>query len=327
MEAPTGSRARLRKRPLFQSLGYVPHPGQEQVHRSTKRRRVLACGSRFGKTTAAIYECVAALLEPRERSQGWFVAPSYEITGRSFERVVAVFQTHFRHRVARLDSREIAVVNLGGGTSVLRAKSADRPALLLGEALDFLVVDEAARLKRDVWEGHLCQRLIDRDGWSLLISTPNGPGWFYEQFRLGQRGRDPGVESWSMPSSANPHLDRATLEAEQARLGPERYAQEFMAQFLEVEPELCEVCGGIDPDAPDWAELLPWEELRTCPACGEPVDEDGHTLVSNPDCVFGVGQIMPHETEEIAKVIAKRQDEARARGRPVPEFPEWERPE
>jgi len=52
--------------------------------------------------------------------------------------------------------------------------SADRPDGLLGEAIHFLIVDEAAAVRDNVWDEYLAPRLIDRDGWALLVSTPHG---------------------------------------------------------------------------------------------------------------------------------------------------------
>jgi hypothetical protein len=285
MPATTGNALRLRKRELFKTLGYEPHEGQVLVHRSTAGRRVVACGTRYGKTKCGAYECVAALLEPRERALGWLVAPTYDVCRRIFDEVLTVFLEKLPHRVRKLDGvgHRIAVTNLAGGTSVLLAKSADKPASLLGEALDFLVVDEAARLKRDVWQSHLAPRLIDRHGWALLLSTPRGPGWFHDLYKLGQRGRDAGCESWSFPSTANPHIDASLIEAERARLTEETFAQEYLGQFLGVPHEACERCGGPREDASGEIEAPEgcYDEsfLATCEECGIFVDADGRCLV------------------------------------------------
>ena len=64
----------------------------------------------------------------------------------------------------------------------MRAKSADNLSSLLGEGLDWLIVDEAARLKSEVWQSHLSQRLVDKVGWALLASTPRGANWFYKLY-------------------------------------------------------------------------------------------------------------------------------------------------
>jgi hypothetical protein len=271
----------LSKRALFEILGYRPHPDQVRVHRSTAKRRLMACGVRFGKSTCAAMEALAALLEPGTDVRGWVVAPTYELANQIFRRTAAAVQAHLKHRLLELDLREqrLVVLNFGGGRSELRAKSADNAVSLLGEGLDFLIVDEAARLRREIWEEHLAQRLIDKDGWALLISTPAGPGWFYDLFRRGQRGRDPQCASWSSPSWANPHLDRAVIEAERERLSPDAFAQEFGGQFVGVESEPCDVCGAPSREAMGIVVVANREELPRCYACDGALDEEGKTVV------------------------------------------------
>jgi hypothetical protein len=242
---------------------------------------VLACGTRWGKSTCAAMECIAALMEPRERTLGWLVAPSYELTRRIFERVVAALRSHLAHRVLEFIPREhrITVANLAGGTSELRAKTADRQDGLLGDAVDFIVIDEAASVRDSTWEGFLAPRLLDRDGWSLMIGTPRGRNWFYDEWKRGQKQRESAYESWQAPTTQNPHIKPELIEAERARLSADRFAEQYEAKFLGP-PEPCEFCGWPDPN---WngAIMLVGEdaELQHCPACGEVVDTHGDTLL------------------------------------------------
>jgi hypothetical protein len=287
----TGSAPRLRKRELFLRLGYEPHPGQVLVHRSRAPRRVLACGVRWGKSTCAAYEAVSALLEPRESSRGWIVAPTYGLTRAIYELARAVVYQHFAHRILEDDDREYRLViqNLAGGESVMEAKSADNSVSLLGEGLDWLILDEAARVRRNVWEQHLSQRLIDRRGWALLLSTPRGTGWFHEAFRRGQKGRDSGFESWRSPSWTNPHLDAELIEAERTRLSREAFEQEFEARFLgEGLVEHCELCGGPSDTIVPVLVLRGDEEAPRCPDCTGLVDREGRTAVTR-----GIGGPLP----------------------------------
>jgi hypothetical protein len=278
------------KRALFELVGYHPHPGQILVHRSRARRRVLACGVRWGKSTAGAMEAVAALLEPGPGSIGWTVAPSYDLASQVFQRVVAAVEATFKHRVLHLDPREqrLVVLNLGGGRSELRAKSADHAVSLLGEGLDWLIVDEAARLKREIWESHLAQRLIDKDGWALLLSTPQGVGWFLDLYRRGQRGRDPAFESWRSPSWENPYLERSVIEAERARLALEVFEQEFAAVFLGGEVEPCDACGFPDVHGIYVPVLYEGEKLRRCPECRRLVNDQGKAIVRSDKVVARV---------------------------------------
>ena len=86
----SGKTIRLDKRKLFKKLGYKPHPGQIEVHKSRAPRRIVACGVRWGKTLCAAMEGVAAALEPRERSVGWICAPTYDLADRVFREIQLV---------------------------------------------------------------------------------------------------------------------------------------------------------------------------------------------------------------------------------------------
>ncbi|MFN0009315.1 MAG: terminase large subunit domain-containing protein [Planctomycetota bacterium] len=295
--------ARISKSALFQRIGYAPHPGQVLVHRSKARFRAIAAGTRWGKSRCAAGEAVAALLEPREQMLAWLVAPTYDVCNRIYARITGAVTTHFANRVIEADAREkkILVTNLGGGVSELRCKSSDHPASLLGEGLDVLIVDEAVQISQPVWEEHLAPRLIDREGWALLISTPQGPGWFFDLFRRGQKNRDPECESWSFPSSDNPHLNAAVIEAERQRLAKDVFAQQYLGEFLGVPLDPCGECGGPQNDVPGKIEAPEGnyqnDFLRGCPSCGMFVDEDGRCIVKLHNKGYASFWVSRHWTE------------------------------
>lgn len=225
----------INKEALFADLGYEPHPGQREIHLSTAPRRIVACGVRWGKTLCAAMEGLTAALAPAERSVGWVVAPTYDLADRVFREIQYYAASHLRHRVITMkdNDRRIVLRNMAGGLSEIRGKSADNPVSLLGEGLDWVIVDEASRLKPLIWQSHISQRLIDKLGWALLISTPKGKGYFYDLFRRGQRGDDPAYRSWNYPSRSNPLLDASVIEMERARLPERVFRQEYEGEFLE----------------------------------------------------------------------------------------------
>jgi len=279
---PTKSKVELglRKLALFQSFGYVPHATQLLVHKSRAKRRVVACGVRWGKSTVGVHEVIAELLWPRERALGWLVAPTYETTKRIGERVVMALQQHMPHRIVAIDARErsITVANLGGGESVLRARSADRPVGLLGESLDFLVVDEAAQINERVWTEHLSPRLLDCNGSALLLSTPDGGGWFHDEYARART--DSAYAAWSFPTSGNPRIDPALIEAERTRLPSAVYRSQYLAEFVGVPPIPCSACGGPKKGARSWIIIMGNEEKEHhCPACKGWIHESGETAV------------------------------------------------
>ena len=277
----SGSELRLRKRELFAYLGYKPHPGQVAVHKSLAPRRVLACGVRWGKSTCAAMEAVAAMMAPSNSSLGWVVGPTYDLTERILRPVDEILRTKLSHRIVDIRPRErrIIIRNLAGGLSEVRAKSADNPDSLLGEGLDWLIIDEATRIKREVWESLLLQRLIDRKGWALLVSTPRGRDWYFQLYKRGQTDREPDYASWASPSWDNPHLSKELIEAERKRLPKETFDQEFAAEFIGHDLEPCELCGGPSPDIPGFVMLRGNRKLDKCPECGLWVNENGNTVM------------------------------------------------
>lgn len=145
---------RIDRAAFFRGIGYKPHAGQLLVHRSSAPRRIVACGTRWGKTTLAAMEGLAAALEPRERSMGWICAPTYGLSDKVFREIVLIALTKLRHHVKDLreHDRVLYLYNLSGGVSEIRAKTADNPVSLLGEGLDWLIVDECARIKPHIWQ-------------------------------------------------------------------------------------------------------------------------------------------------------------------------------
>ncbi len=276
------AKLRISKRKLFEALRYTPHPGQQLVHDSTAPRRVVACGSRWGKSTACAAEAVAALLEPSESSLGWCVAPTLDLADRVFAVVVRLFQEHLPHHIVEYVPRErrLVVANLGGGRSELQAKSTDSPASLLGVALDFVILDEAAQVQRATWEGYLLPRLVDRRGWALVVSSPRGGGWFHAMFRRGQNPSVTDFKSWQSPSWTNPHLDREVIEAERASMSRDAFAQEFEAQFIGVGHEACFTCNGPNSSVPAVRMVRAGRRIPTCCDCGELVDDDGNSILN-----------------------------------------------
>ncbi len=208
------ARPSLNKAKFFEDLCYEPHPGQLEVHLATEPRRVVACGVRWGKTVCAAMEGLAAAMQPAERSIGWIVAPTYDLADRVFLEIRVRALEHLHHRIIAIkeSERRLLLRNLAGGISEIRAKSAESEVSLLGEGLDWVILDEASRIKPRIWQAHLSQRLIDELGWALLISTPKGKGYYYDLFRRGQ-GSDQDWRSWNYPSWTNPLLDAEVIDS------------------------------------------------------------------------------------------------------------------
>jgi len=201
-----------------------PHTLQRAVLTSPSRFRVLVCGRRWGKTTAAL---IAASEAVAQGQRGWWVLPNYPMSSeawRILKRTLRPITTEKNETERRID------VMTGGSISI---KSGDNPDSLRGVGLDFLIVDEAAFIKEEVWTAALRPTLSTTEGWALLIGTPKGRNWFWHVY---QRGNDPLEErwqSWQFPTSASPNVKPAEIEDARRELPESIFRQEYLAEFLE----------------------------------------------------------------------------------------------
>ncbi len=92
----------LNKQAFFRDLGYRPHQGQREIHVSPASRRIVACGVRWGKTLCAAMEGLVAAMEPKARSFGWVVAPTYDLSDKVFREIVIFVTQRLRHRIVSL---------------------------------------------------------------------------------------------------------------------------------------------------------------------------------------------------------------------------------
>ena len=218
-------------------IPYFPHPGQLVVHNCMARFKVLANGRRWGKTMFAVMEILKqALNVPGEY---WWVAPTYKIAQRAWmlwdtamgevdgERV-PIIPRELYHNIKGESLKEIF-----NGSRVYFL-SADNPESLIGSGINGVVMDEAARCSSVAWYQSIRPALGDHKGWAILISTPRGKNWFYNEWMRGRdKERFPDYESFNAASHQNTYLPREELEAFQRDMPEDAYRQEILAEFLD----------------------------------------------------------------------------------------------
>lgn len=216
---------------FFEKVGYEPHKGQNKFHKSKARFRVLTCGRRWGKSKSTAMEASAALMK-KTNQLGWIVAPTYDLSEKIFREVYWTYHKCLPYMVESSSlSRADMHIKLKNGSHLI-AKSADNPTSLIGEGLDFLIIDEASRVKGSVWHEALRPTLGDKQGWAIFISTPKGKNWFYELFRRGAEG-EKDYESWHFSSYTNPYLPKEEIEQAKKTSPKFTFIQEWLAEFLE----------------------------------------------------------------------------------------------
>ena len=171
------------KKKWFKFTDYAPHTGQERLHYPPRDPRfiVAVCGRRWGKSVGASKEIELVITQPKKRA--WVVAPTYQTAEKVFREVWDVMINKKQMPTRRASYRDMYIEFEWG--SVFEAKSADNPPSLVGEGLDLLVLDEAAKQKKKTWEMYLRPTLSDRKGKAIFNTTPEGYNWIYELYLRG----------------------------------------------------------------------------------------------------------------------------------------------
>jgi hypothetical protein len=208
-------------------IKFKPHEKQKIVMNSSARFRILSAGRRFGKSFLAGAIAVKYSLELPGRIV-WIVAPVFSQTKRLWRVIMELLPAKLIKNVNR---SELMIETINGST--IWFKSGDNPDSLRGEGIDFLVVDEASRVKREAWEQALRPALSDKKGSALFISTPNSFNWFHELFSRGQLPEEKEFESWQFPTVDSPFIDFKEVEEAKRTLPQMIFAQEYLAQFID----------------------------------------------------------------------------------------------
>lgn len=106
---------------------------------------------------------------------------------------------------------------------------AENPGALRGLYLDGVVLDEYAEMNPEVWSMVLRPALSDRMGWAIFIGTPKGQNHFYEIYEAAKDKQD-----WfraMFKASETKIIPLAELEAAEAIMSEEEYAQEYLCSF------------------------------------------------------------------------------------------------
>jgi hypothetical protein len=255
----------------------MPHPRQRDLLKAIQDHRnvIAACGRRFGKSRAVAAAGLHNLLLTPEA-----------------DALVALGETRYALIVS--NSREQSLILLEHARSLVSSSAAlshelvddteyelrfrgDRAFLAVpcnsrsirGYAASFVAFDEQAHFVDESQGGpRVAQRLwaaltpsvaqFGPLGKVVCISTPSSDaGLFaelYAKARTGELGEH--AAAFHAPTSANPAVDKAYLETQEAALGTDDFDREFNAIFSSgsaafIEPERIRDC------VQDWRECLP----------------------------------------------------------------------
>lgn len=237
MPRPSRPKATL---PESSALHFNLHESQLEIFNSPARFKVVAAGRRFGKSyLAAVTLLIEALKTESEDGRDlsleevYYVAPTFEQAKKiMWPLLKALGKLKNEGGVIDQCHEVTAVATLVNGRRI-SIKGADRPDSLRGVGLSYIVLDEYAFMKPDVWQMVLQPTLAAYKGGALFIGTPEGKNHFYELFQNVSEKR-PGYEDWAawqFESLKNPILTEAEVSRQIATMSVAAARQEFGASF------------------------------------------------------------------------------------------------
>ena len=198
---------------------------QKEVWNDPTRFKVVAAGRRTGKSRLAAYLLIVNALKS-DRGQVFYVAPTQgQARDIMWNLLLEIGQPVIEN--SHVNNMQVRLIN---GTTI-SLKGADRPETMRGVSLKFLVLDEYADMKPDVWELILRPALTDLKGDALFIGTPMGRNHFYELYKQASLGEDPTYKAWHYTSYDNDLLDKEEIDAAKKSMSSFAFRQEFMASF------------------------------------------------------------------------------------------------
>jgi len=206
----------------------APHPAQAQILAEARRFNVVALGRRAGKSKLAQRLLVRCALGQRPAA---YFAPTYKLLEEAWRELKAVVA----EVIIDKSEQEHRLQLYGGG--VIECWSTDTGDPARGRRYALAVVDEAAMIPHlaDVWGQAIRPTLTDFRGDGWFMSTPRGLNDFYVLFERGQDPLEQDWRAWQMPTSVNPYISAAEIEAARHELPERVFAQEYLAQFLSIE--------------------------------------------------------------------------------------------
>lgn len=207
-------------------------PWQTEVWQSDVRFKVVAAGRRTGKSRLAAWMLIVEALHT-DKGHVWYVAPT-QGQARDILWATLLELAHPVVESSHVNNMQIRLVN----GSTISLKGADRPETMRGVSLKFVVLDEYADMKPQVFEQILRPALADLKGKALFIGTPMGRNHFYDLYEYGNAGKDPSFKSWHFTSFDNPLLDPQEIELAKQSMSSFAFRQEFMASFEAAQSDI-----------------------------------------------------------------------------------------
>jgi hypothetical protein len=204
------------------------HPAQLEIFNSEARFKVVSAGRRFGKSRLAAWILIIKALQSEEKDV-FYIGPTFQqakdIMWNMLKELLhgteLIEQTH----------ENTATMTLTNGRRI-SLKGSDRPDTLRGVGLAYVVLDEYASMRVEVWEQIIRPTLADVKGGALFIGTPAGKNHFYDLFIDAEKEENTDWETFQYNSTDNPLIDPEEVAVARKTMSTQAFRQEFEASFV-----------------------------------------------------------------------------------------------
>ena len=208
--------------------GYKPHEMQKQIHdvinNGNHKYYVLVIGRQWGKTLFAINQCLNWAINDKGCNIGW-VSPVYKQCKKVFSTIENATN---KSGIFTYNKSELDFNVLGSKFSMY---SGERPDNIRGNTFDYLIVDEAAYQKPNLWSEVLQPATLVKGKKVIFISTPRGKNDFYVL-----ANNHINSDSWytiNLPTFTNPYISKDDLDDIRQQIPEHIYRQEYLAEFID----------------------------------------------------------------------------------------------
>ena len=202
------------------------HPAQLEIFNSTARFKVVSAGRRFGKSRLAAWILIIKALQS-ESKDVFYIGPTFQ----QAKDIMWNMLKELLHDTDLIETthENTATMKLVNGRRI-SLKGSDRPDTLRGVGLAYVVLDEYASMKVEVWEQIIRPTLSDVKGGALFIGTPAGKNHFYDLYLEADKDED--WEAFQYTSIDNPLIDPKEVEVARRTMSTQAFRQEFEASFV-----------------------------------------------------------------------------------------------
>lgn len=208
--------------------GYKPHESQKLIHHSIRNELykyyILNIGRQFGKTMLGINQMLDWAINDSGCNIAW-VTPIYKQGKKVFSELE---KATINSGLFEYNQTELTVK---GFNSTISFFSGERPDNIRGNTFDYLIIDEFAFTREELWSEVLSATVLVKGKKVLFISTPKGKNHFYKLSL--QPNYDNRYKYFHFTSYDTPFINALDLEERKRSLPSHVFKQEYLAEFID----------------------------------------------------------------------------------------------